>query len=125
MTTVAEARKDMNDRLKGEHDFTAPKGIEVVAEVGTIVTRKPRPFKSGQEIRVAVKTAGEGEPAVDIRKYLTPAGDITAKGYTGPTKEGFWLTVIDAEVLCGMLGDAVIMAETEIQRRDDTEGGTR
>ncbi len=101
-----------------ERDYTRRPDIETLAEVGQIVTKRPRGMRPGKEVRVAVKCAG-GEPAVDVRRYLTAPEDIRSRQYIGPTKEGFWLSVVDAERLCELLAAAVIEAETEIQRRED------
>jgi hypothetical protein len=79
MSAVAEARSAMHKRMESETtDYTAPKGIETLAEVGKISTLAPRGFKPGREIRVAVKTAGDSEPAVDVRQYVVPADDVRA-----------------------------------------------
>lgn len=103
----------------GEPDLTSAKGVQELASIGSIPVKRPNGFRPGREIRVAVKVAGTGEPAIDLRQYVVPADDVRAKGYDGPDRKGgLWLTVVDAERLLELLGSAIVAAETEIERRN-------
>ena len=93
--------------------------FEELALLGVIERKKPNGYKGGEEVRVAVKraTATEhAEPAVDVRSYITPAADIRARRYVGPTSKGLWLSLPDAERLCELLAQAVVEGYSIIER---------
>ena len=92
-------------------DLTTPT-FRTIAEIGTITMRKAGPRKAGREIHVAVKVGPNGRPALDVREYLTRPGDITWKSHEGPTRSGFWLSSVDAELLVEMMAAGLVALES-------------
>lgn len=109
-----------------EQDYTEQTGPRELALVGEVWTKR------GHVIRVAVKDAGHG-PAIDVRQWIETeaysAEDFARAGkpvrvghgkddrfvkprapYVGPTKQGFWLSLEQAEVLSEAIASALIVA---------------
>ncbi len=106
---MIEVETEPKERAKSRDGREAPRTLE---DVGVITIRKPQSRKAGSEIRVAVKVAASGRPALDVREYATRPGDITWSAYEGPTKRGFWLSNVDAELLIEMMARGLVALES-------------
>lgn len=114
----------MSTGTNGEQSTNGP---TVLHDYGPAISHDATNRKGATEVKVRVCEGAGAMPMVDVRTFITstckgPKDGYAGKGkdrvqykrstYVGPTKQGLWLSPLEAEALIEVLAAAVVDAQS-------------